>query len=57
MLRTDDILSTVRMLREEQLDVRTVTMGLNLQECAATDTDHLCKKIRAKIVKIGRAHV
>ncbi len=55
MLRTDDILSTVRMLREEQLDVRTVTIGLNLQECAAADTEHLCRKIRAKITaRAGR---
>jgi len=55
MLRTDDILSTVRMLREEQLDVRTVTMGMNLQECASSDPDQLCQKIRAKILaKAGR---
>jgi len=50
MLRTDDILSTVRMLREEQLDVRTVTMGINLQECASYDVDHLCQKIHNKIL-------
>lgn len=51
MHRTDDILSTVRMFREEQLDVRTVTLGLNLQECASYDADHLCKKVRAKILQ------
>jgi uncharacterized protein (UPF0210 family) len=50
MLRSDDILSTVRMLREEQLDVRTVTLGINLQECASYDVDHLCHKIHAKIL-------
>ena len=50
MLRSDDILSTVRMLREEQLDVRTVTLGINLQECASYDVDHLCRKIHTKIL-------
>jgi uncharacterized protein len=50
MLRTDDILSTVRMLREEQLDVRTVTLGINLQECASYDIDHVCQKIHNKIL-------
>ncbi|MCX7916436.1 MAG: DUF711 family protein, partial [Verrucomicrobiae bacterium] len=39
------------MFREEQLDVRTVTLGLNLQECASYDADHLCKKVRTKIVQ------
>ena len=33
MLRTTDILATIRMLQEENLDVRTVTMGINLNEC------------------------
>ncbi len=54
MLRTDDILSTVRMLRDEQLDVRTVTLGINLQECASYDVDHLCQKIHNKIVSKAR---
>lgn len=49
MLRTDDILSTVRMLRDEQLDVRTVTMGINLQECVSPDVTQLCQNIDAKI--------
>lgn len=34
MRRVDDILNTVRMLEEENLDVRTVTMGINLDGCA-----------------------
>jgi len=55
MHRTDDILSTVRMFREEQLDVRTVTLGINLQDCASYDVDHMCRKVHAKITnKAGR---
>jgi hypothetical protein len=50
MLRTDEILSTVQMLHAEHLDVRSVTLGLNLDDCAAPSLDHLCRKVRQKIV-------
>ncbi len=50
MLRTDEILSTIHMLHAEHLDVRSVTLGLNLDDCAAPNLDHLCRKVRQKIV-------
>ena len=50
MLRTDEILSTIQMLHDEHLDVRSVTLGLNLDDCAAPNLDHLCRKLRHKIV-------
>ena len=50
MLRTDEILSTIQMLHAEHLDVRSVTLGLNLDDCAAPSLDHLCRKVRQKIV-------
>jgi len=53
MLRTDEILSTIEMLHAENLDVRTVTLALNIEDCAAPGVDHLCRKLREKIV--GRA--
>ncbi len=49
MLRTDEILSTIQMLHAEHLDVRSVTLGLNLDDCAAPSVDHLCRKVRQKI--------
>jgi uncharacterized protein (UPF0210 family) len=49
MLRTDEILSTIEMLHAEHLDVRAVTLALNVNDCAAPSVDHLCKKLRAKI--------
>ena len=49
MLRTDEILSTIQMLHAEHLDVRSVTLGLNLDDCAAPSLDHLCRKVRQKI--------
>jgi uncharacterized protein (UPF0210 family) len=50
MLRTDEILSTIHMLHAEHLDVRTVTLALNLDDCAAPNVDHLCRKLHDKIV-------
>jgi len=50
MLRTDEILSTIEMLHAEHLDVRTVTLALNIDDCAAPSVDHLCKKLRQKIL-------
>ncbi len=49
MLRTDEILSTIQMLHAEHLDVRAVTLALNLEDCAAPNVDHLCRKIKSKI--------
>ena len=53
MLRTDEILSTIQMLHSEDLDVRTVTLALNVDDCAAPSMDLLCRKLREKI--LGRA--
>ena len=46
MLRTDEILSTIEMLHAEHLDVRTVTLALNVDDCAAPSIEHLCRKLR-----------
>jgi uncharacterized protein (UPF0210 family) len=50
MIRQTEILSTVRMLQEENLDVRTVTMGINLLDCADSDIKVTAKKVKAKIL-------
>lgn len=49
MYRTDDILHTVRMLQEENLDLRTVTMGINLLDCADRDMRKVGGAVREKI--------
>ena len=55
MLRTDEILSTIEMLHAEHLDVRTVTFALNVDDCAASSMDSLCRKLRDKILtRAGR---
>ena len=51
MLNTfsDNILETIRMIEEENLDIRTITMGINLLDCADSDIDVSCEKIYRKI--------
>ena len=35
----EEILETVRMIQAEHLDIRTVTMGINLRGCVSEDID------------------
>ena len=49
MLNTQDILETINMIREENLDIRTITMGISLWDCVSEDPDRLCDKIYDKI--------
>lgn len=39
MINTQDILETINMIREENLDIRTITMGISLLDCADSDAD------------------
>lgn len=43
------ILETIRMVDEEKLDIRTVTMGINLLDCADSDDEKARKKAYVKI--------
>lgn len=51
MLRSEQILSTVEMIQKENLDVRTVTMGINLLDCRSESVEKTCENIRTKINK------
>ena len=50
-MRSDYILETVRMIDEECLDIRTITMGISLLDCADADIDQSCEKIYRKITE------
>ena len=49
MLNTADILETINMIKEENLDIRTVTMGISLFDCVSDDEGRLLSKIYDKI--------
>ncbi len=49
MINTRDILETIQMIREENLDIRTVTMGISLFDCISDDPKRLEQKIYDKI--------
>ena len=51
MINTQDVLETIDMIREENLDIRTITMGISLWDCVSEDTDRLCQNIYDKITK------
>ena len=51
MINQFEILETNKMIREENLDVRTITIGISLLDCIDGDLDKLCQNIRNKILK------
>ena len=53
MLTDREILSVLEMLQNEHLDVRTVTLGINLLDCASHDINRLREKILARITDIA----
>lgn len=50
MLNMSDIMETITMIQEENLDIRTITMGISLIDCADSDIDKSCEKVYNKIL-------
>ncbi len=57
MLRSDQILATVEMIQKENLDVRTVTMGINLLDCRSDNVETTCYNIERKIQSLAENFV
>lgn len=53
MYRTKDIMETISMIRDHNLDIRTTTMGISLLDCADTDTERSCTKVYDKICRLA----
>ena len=49
MLSRNDILETIRMIDQQHLDIRTITMGISLLSCADSSAERACEKIYNKI--------
>ncbi|MGM9960384.1 MAG: PFL family protein [Allobaculum sp.] len=53
-MQTDKILETIKMIDEECLDIRTITMGISLLDCADPDIHASCKKVEEKICRLAK---
>lgn len=49
MLNTFNILETIRMIQDQCLDIRTITMGISLMDCIDPDIQKACDKVYDKI--------
>ncbi len=54
MINMNEVLETNKMIEHENLDVRTITMGINLLDCADTNVDVVCDKIYKKITTLAK---
>ena len=54
MLNTRDILETITMIQEENLDIRTITMGISLLDCCHSDIDVVCERVYEKITRCAK---
>ncbi len=51
MLNNSDILETIKMIQEENLDIRTITMGISLIDCIDSDENSACDRIYEKMMR------
>ena len=51
MINTNEIFDTIHMIDQQHLDVRTITMGISLLDCADSDPNAACRKIYDKITR------
>jgi uncharacterized protein (UPF0210 family) len=49
----NDVMETISMIRDNNLDIRTTTMGISLLDCADSDIDKACTKIYDKICHLA----
>ena len=54
MINIFEVLETNKMIERENLDVRTITMGINLLDCADGNLDKLCDNIHDKITRLAK---
>ena len=54
MINLQEVIETNKMIEQENLDVRTITMGISLLDCADKDLTVTCEKIYTKITTLAR---
>ncbi len=54
MINVNDILETISMFEDENLDVRTITMGISLLDCCDSNIDVVCARVYDKITRYAK---
>ena len=54
MINNSEIIETIKMIQEQNLDVRTITMGISLIDCMDTDINRSCEKVYNKIYNYAK---
>ena len=54
MINLSEVIETNKMIEQENLDVRTITMGISLLSCADTSLETTCSNIYSKITSLAR---
>ncbi len=54
MYNESEIIETIKMIQEQNLDVRTITMGISLIDCMDTDIKKSCEKVYNKIYNYAK---
>ena len=52
-IHSTEILETIRMVSEQNFDVRTITIGIDLHDCISPDINTLNRNIYNKITRVG----
>ncbi len=51
MINLKEVIETNKMIQDENLDVRTITMGVSLLDCADSNLESCCANIYAKLLR------
>ena len=54
MINTREIIETIKMIDDEHLDIRTITMGISLLDCVDSSAEKACEKIYEKITRLAK---
>ncbi len=54
MINTREIMETIKMIDDQHLDIRTITMGISLLDCIDSSAEKACEKIYEKITRLAK---
>jgi uncharacterized protein (UPF0210 family) len=53
-LSSHEIFETLQMFEEHHLDIRTITLGVNLLDCASSSVQECCERVARKLLRVGQ---